>query len=63
MAPLAVVAVLQCINQRQGGLALGQVVAQVLAEAGLVGLVVEGIVDQLKGGADMLADSARGRLR
>ena len=52
---------LQCINQRQRGLALGQIIAQVLAERGLVGLVIERIVDELEGGADVLA-VARERL-
>ena len=61
MRALVVVAVLHCINQREGGFALRQVVAQVFAEAGFVGLVVERIVDQLEGGADVLA-VARERL-
>ena len=59
---LGVAPVLHCVNQRQGGFALRQVVAQVLAEAGFVGLVVERIVDQLKRGADVPAVAGQGFL-
>ena len=51
---------LHCINQRQSGLALGQIVAEVLAEAGFVGLVVERVVDQLERGADVVAVARQG---
>src|SRR5579859_6587653 len=38
---LGVIAMLHCIYHRQRGLALRQIIAQVLAQTGLVGLVVE----------------------
>ena len=63
MRALGVVAVLQCINQRERGFALRQVIAQMLAETRFVGLVVERIVDELECGADVLADSAQATLR
>ncbi len=34
-----------------------------LAEAGFVGLIVERVVDQLKGGADVLAEARQATLR
>ena len=55
-AALGIVTVLHRINQGKSGFSLRQVIAQVLAQAGFVGLVIERIVDQLEGGADVLAE-------
>ena len=55
---LGVVAMLHCINQGQSGFTLRQVVAQMFSEAGFVGLVVERVIDQLKCGPDVPADTA-----
>jgi len=46
---------LQRINEGQGGLALGQVISQVLAEAVLVSLIVQRIIDELEGRPDVIA--------
>ena len=55
-------AVLNGVNQGQGGLALGQIVAHVLAEFVHVALIVEHVVDQLESDAQMAAKSGE-RLR
>ena len=59
---LAAIAVLHCVDQGESGFPLRQVIAEVFPEAGLVGLVVERIVNQLKGGADVPAVSGKGIL-
>src|SRR5690606_15116523 len=48
------------VDQRQGRLAFGKVVADVLAQTGGVALVVEQVVDQLEGDAQVVAKGAQG---
>jgi len=56
------VTVLHCINQGKRGFALRQVVAEVLSETGFISLIVERIVNQLEGGADVPAIQSQGLL-
>ncbi len=53
--PLCGITVFQRVNQRQGWLALGEVVTDVLAEFVAFGGVIQRIVDQLKRGPQVPA--------
>jgi len=46
-------AMLHSINEGEGGFAFRQIVPQVLAQTGFIGLIVERIVHQLKGRPDV----------
>ena len=60
--PLALVAASVGQEDRQGDLALAEIVADRLAELCLPGAVVERVVDQLEGDADVLAVGRERRL-
>jgi hypothetical protein len=49
-------AVLHHMDQRKRRLAFGQIVADMLAGIGLVARIVEDVIDQLEGGADVHAE-------
>ena len=51
--PLSIVSVLHCINKRESGFPLRQVVPQMFPQAGLVGLIVQRIIHQLKRSPDV----------
>ena len=55
---LLLAAMLHSIYQRERRFSLGQIVAQMLTQARLVGLVVERIVDQLECGTDVPTDNS-----
>ena len=56
---LLVVAMAQRMQQRQRGFAFGEIVAEVLAARRRIRLVIEHVIDELVGGAEMFAVSAR----
>src|SRR5260221_4146369 len=57
---LGVIPMLHCINERESGFPLSQVVPEVLPELAFIGFIVERIIDQLEGGADMPAKARQG---
>src|SRR5260370_40773572 len=57
---LRAISMLHCIDEREGGLSLRQVVPEVFPELALIGFIVERVIDQLEGGADMPAKTRQG---
>src|SRR5260370_6637414 len=60
-APLVIVAAAEGENDRQGDLALAEIVADRLTEIGLPRRIVEHVVDQLEGDAEIEAESGERR--
>ena len=51
---------LHCVNQRQSGFALREVVPQVFSQRGFIGLIVQRVIHQLEVRSDMPAVAGQG---